>query len=225
MSPEPPNVASMKSRTSRPRLTEIWRRALAWFQAEISRIPAAHSSPLEAEPAGEVLDAGASRARVQRDLPTEQVGRNTAEHEVGIGDRGLDAALAVADRSRVGAGRPGADLEGALAGDPGDGPAAGAHRHHVDHRDLGRVGPDRPLGGQRRLAAEHDAHVGRGATTVTGEDLVEPGPPADQGRAQRSGGRTGQDGGDGLVHDLGGREHAAVGLHDVERDGRIAPSR
>ncbi|SKF62588.1 Uncharacterised protein [Mycobacteroides abscessus subsp. abscessus] len=44
--PEPPKVASMKSRTSRPRLTEIWRRALAWFQAEISRMPVAAFSGL-----------------------------------------------------------------------------------------------------------------------------------------------------------------------------------
>ena len=42
--PDPPNVTSVKSRTSSPRLTVIWRTALAWFQAEISRMPAAHSS-------------------------------------------------------------------------------------------------------------------------------------------------------------------------------------
>jgi hypothetical protein len=39
--PEPPNVVSVKSRTSRPLATVTWRSALAWFQAEISRIPVA----------------------------------------------------------------------------------------------------------------------------------------------------------------------------------------
>ncbi len=42
--PEPPNVVSVKSRTSRPRLTVTWRSALAWFQAEISRTPVAQAS-------------------------------------------------------------------------------------------------------------------------------------------------------------------------------------
>ena len=42
--PEPPKVVSMKSRTSSPRLTLTWRSALAWFQAEISRMPVAQRS-------------------------------------------------------------------------------------------------------------------------------------------------------------------------------------
>ena len=39
--PEPPNVVSVKSRTSRPLATVTWRSALAWFHAEISRMPVA----------------------------------------------------------------------------------------------------------------------------------------------------------------------------------------
>ena len=42
--PDPPNVVSTKSRTSRPRFTLTWRRALAWFQAEISRMPRAQAA-------------------------------------------------------------------------------------------------------------------------------------------------------------------------------------
>src|SRR5665647_3514667 len=108
----------------------------------------------ESEPAGDVLYAGASRGRIQRDLPAQQVRRNTAEHEVCVGDRGLETPCAITDRTWVGSGRPGADLEGPFTGDPGDGPAAGTHRHHIDHRDLGRVGPDRPLGGEPTLTTE-----------------------------------------------------------------------
>ena len=137
---------------------------------------------------------------------------------MGVGDRRLGAALAVAERAGVGAGRLRPHLERALGRDPGDGAATGAHRDDVDHRDLARVGADGPLGGERRLAVEHHRHVGRGAAPVTGEHPVEAGPPGDERRPQRPGGRPGQHRRDRLVHHLVGREHAAVGLHDVEGD-------
>ena len=124
------------------------------------------------------------RVHVERDLAAEQVRGDPAEHDVGVGDGRLGAALAVAERAGVGAGRLRADLERALGGDPGDRAAAGADGDDVDHRDLARVGADRALGGQGRLAVEHDRDVGRGAAAVAGEHLVEAGPPGDQGRAE-----------------------------------------
>ena len=99
----------------------------------------------------------------------------------------------------------------------GDRAAAGADGDDVDHRDLGGVDADAALGGQRRLAVDDHADVGRRAAAVTGEDPVEAGDLGDQGRAQRAGGRPGEHRGDGLVDDLVGAQHAAVGLHHVER--------
>ena len=216
--PDPPNVVSMKSRTSRPRLTDTWRSALAWFQAEISRMPVAHRDSSSPSRAARYTDAVPRRLDVERDLAAEQVRGDAAEHEVGVGDGGLGAALAVAERAGVGAGRLRPHLQGALGGDPGDRAPTRAHRDDVDHRDLAGVGADRALGGQRGLAVEHDRDVGRGAAAVAGEHLVEAGPPGDQGRPQGSRRGPGEHRRDRLVHDLVGREHAAVGLHHVERD-------
>ena len=73
--PEPPKVARVKSRTSRPRLTVIWRSALAWFQAEISRMPVAHGIERQPEVGGELGEPLAGRLDVQRDLAAQQVRR------------------------------------------------------------------------------------------------------------------------------------------------------
>ncbi len=210
-------MVRVKSRTSRPRLTVIWRSALAWFQAEISRTPLAHSSGEMPELAGQGDDAGAGGVDVERDLATEQVGRDPAQGHVGVGDGDVGPALGVAERARVGACRVRADLEGALGGEPGDRAAAGADGDDVDHRDLARERPDAALGGQRGLAVDDDRDVGGGAAAVAGQDLVEARDLGDQRGAEGAGRGAGQDGGDRLVHDLLGGEHAAVGLHHVER--------
>ena len=136
-------MVSVKSRTSRPRLTVTWRSALAWFHAEISRTPVAQASGRQPELAGQRLDAGAGRVDVERDLAAEQVRRDPAEDDVRVGDGDLGAALAVAERPGVGAGRLRADLERALGREPGDRAAAGADGDHVDHRDLA-TGTRRP---------------------------------------------------------------------------------
>ena len=80
-------MVSVKSRTSRPRLTVTWRSALAWFQAEISRTPVAAGLRASARAsAASRLDAGAGGVDVERDLAAEQVRRDPAEHDVGVGD-------------------------------------------------------------------------------------------------------------------------------------------
>ena len=68
----------------------------------------------ESELPREGLDPGASGIHVERDLAAQQVRRDPAEHDVGVGDRHVGAALGVAERAGVGAGRLGADLEVAL---------------------------------------------------------------------------------------------------------------
>ncbi len=192
----------------------------AWFQAEISRDARGDPLGVQVELGRELGQALAGRLGVQRDLPAEQVWWDAAEHQVRVGDGGFGAAGPVADRARVGAGRAGTGLERPLGRDPGDRAAAGADRDDVDHRDLGRVLPDHALGGERRLPVHHHGHVGRGASAIQGEHGVVPGVPGDERRAERARGRAGQHGGDRLVDDLLGGEHAAVGLHDPQRHAR-----
>ena len=132
-------------------------------------------------------DAGCQRVRrgllVKHDAPAREFRRVDAPHrQIGIGDRGPGAALAVAGRPRLGARalRPHGDA--AQAVDDGDGAAAGADLHHLDHghaqrqpaaleeamgaRDL--EGPRRP-----RLGVVDQADLGGRATHVEGEYAVE----------------------------------------------------
>ena len=68
----------------------------------------------------------------------EEAGIVVAEHEVGVGDRRLGAAEAVAGGPGIGAGRVRADLQQADLVDGRDRAAAGADLDHVDHRRLDR---------------------------------------------------------------------------------------
>ena len=77
---------------------------------------------------GQRLDALAGGVDVERDLTAEQVRRDPAEHDVRVGDRHLGAALAVAERARVGAGRLRPDLERPLGRQPRDRAAARPRR-------------------------------------------------------------------------------------------------
>ncbi len=79
-----------------------WRSALAWFQAEISRMPGGALLDPEPESSCEVLETGSRGSDVQGDLATEQVGRDAPEDQVRVGDGRLGAAAAVAERAGVG---------------------------------------------------------------------------------------------------------------------------
>ena len=143
--PAPPNESSAKARGSMPRWMVIWRIALAWFQLAISMMPWA--SCLCAHVAGKPLrqrrQAGARARDIKRDAAADQRRRNAAEHEIGVGDGRLVAAVRIAHRAGLGAGAARPDLEVALAADPGDRSAAGADGLDVDHRNADRKRPDR----------------------------------------------------------------------------------
>ena len=75
-----------------------------------------------------LLDRRARRGHVQLDLTAEKVVRvEAAEHQVGVGHRGLAAAFAVADRTGVGAGAARTDAQRAAGIHPGNRAAAGAN--------------------------------------------------------------------------------------------------
>ncbi len=69
---------------------------------------------VESERPCQLLQTGAGSGHVERDLTTQQVRRDPAEQDVRVGDGGLGAALAVAQRAGVGTGRAWTHLEGAF---------------------------------------------------------------------------------------------------------------
>ena len=129
-----------------------------------------------------------SRGRgVEGDLAAEEeVGGHVAQHQVGVGDGRLDAALAVAGRSGVAAGRSGADTQQPQLVDPGDGAAARAAGLDVDHLDGHALVLDPRLGGGRDLAVADHADVEGRAAHVHRQDVARAHGVAD---VERTGGR------------------------------------
>ena len=133
------------------------------------------------QPRGERGDAGARARHVEGDAAADQRSRNATEHQIGVGDGRLAAALRVTHRTGIGARAFRADLEMAFAGDPRDRAAAGADRLDVDHRDAHREGADRATVGDVRLAAFDQAEIGRGAAGIQRDDVRES-PPSPKSR-------------------------------------------
>ena len=150
----------------------------------------------------------------------EAVGADAAEDDVGVGDGQLGAAAPIADRARVGAGAVRTDLERADLVDPGNAAAAGADLHDVDHRHhrrmAVRISADVIALGDGRLAAMHEAGLGRGAAHVEGDGVLVAEIAADLRGRNDAADRPGFHHGD--RHLLGGvrRHQAAVRLHDQQ---------
>ena len=166
---------------------------------------------------GERREAGTRARHIERDAAADQRRRNAAEHQIGIRDGRLAAAVRVAHRAGLGAGAPRPDLEIALAADPGDRAAAGADGLDIDHRDADRKRTDRAAVGEMRLAAFDQAEIRRGAAGVERNHIVETRDPGDDGAADGAGRRARQRGGDRLAHHLIGAGDAARRLHHQER--------
>ena len=136
----PPKAIIVRSPSVAP-ISMAWTRAaLAMFSPTISLTPSAaicgSRSSGAPTPAEERIR---RRLLVERDAPARELGRVDAPHrKVGIGNRGLGAALAVAGRPRLGARalRPHGDAAEPV--DDGDGAAARADLHHLDHGDAER---------------------------------------------------------------------------------------
>ena len=84
---------------------------------------------------------GALRGRwVKGDFAAEEIVRvEPSQYEVGVGDRGLRPALAIADRPGVGSGALGTNPQDAAGIYPGDGPAACADFYEVDYWRADRI--------------------------------------------------------------------------------------
>jgi hypothetical protein len=138
-----------------------------------------------------IADAGAHPGDIDGALDRSQTRRvESSEHQVGVGDGGLGAAAAVADRPRRRAGRLRAHLEHAGRVERRDGAAPRADRADIHHRHVDRqaVG-DGELGGHLRDAAVDQRHVGRGAAHVVGDGVAQAGLGQGGGCGDHTGGR------------------------------------
>ena len=171
----------------------------------------------------EALERGARGVEVEPQVGGDRRrGRQAAEHEVGVGDRGLLAAAAVAGRAGVGARALRPDAQRPAAVDPRDRAAAGADRVDVDHRQAHRQAGDGALHGEVGLAAalgEEERVAARAAHVEAQRGRL-----ADDPRRHRAAGRAGEQHrgrvGGGLLE----RRDPAGGEHHVRlrQPGRLA---
>ena len=172
--PAPPKATSANSRGSWPRWTLMTRSAPAMFSLTIRRMPSAAASTVSPIGVRDRAHRGPRRVDVERHLAADQVGREVAEHDVGVGHGRLGPALAVGGGPGLGARGLRADAQraGELR-DVRDRAAAGADGVHVDARDLDPELADRGLAADRRLARLAQRDVGRGAAHVERQDVRE----------------------------------------------------
>ena len=167
-----------------------------------------------------MADDAASASRLQP-AAEEHARADPTQHEVRVGHRGLRAAAAEGDRAGIGAGAPGADMEPFLLVDPGDGAAARADLHDVDHRapyrEAGIVAADEIGRAEPELAVADDGAFGGGAAHVEGDQVRNAERLPVGARADAPADGTGFDQRDGLAERAVDRQHAAVRAHHVER--------
>ena len=114
-----------------------------------------------------LLDGFARRVDVELHAAAgEIVRRQVAKHQVRVGAGWILAALAVADRARVGAGALRAHAEQAAFVDPADRAAASANGDDVEHRQRNAVAVDLALGRGHGHAVKNHGGVEAGAAHV-----------------------------------------------------------
>ena len=196
--PAPPKATSAKSRGSKPCCTETRRRPPSMFSLTMSTMPAAAASGDSSPMASATLPTAArAGVDVEGDLAAGQRRRQVAEDDVGVGDRGLGAALAVGGGAGVGAGGLRADAQrlGQL-GHVRDRAAAGADRADVDAGGADGEVADLGLAADPRGEVLDEGDVGGGAAHVEGDQVAVAALLGDPHRAGDAAGRAGQQHGD-----------------------------
>ncbi len=163
----PPNANSANRRGSTPRRTETSRTPSAMFVLTMRWMPLAAAMRSMPSAGGNRIDGALGGRQVEPAVAAEEIVRvEIAEHEVGVGDGRLGAALAVAGRSRHRAGAFRPDMQDAAGIDPRDRAAAGADARDVEAVQRDAVAADLAVHDQRRRAVHHQADIGRGAAHV-----------------------------------------------------------
>ena len=146
----------------------------------------------------------------------EAIGIQVAEHDVRVGDGRLDAAAAIAHRTRLGARALRSHPQGARL-DACNRPAAGADRLDVDHRQTDQVAMmPVPAGPHLGLAAADQADVVARTAHVDGDEVAHAGRAGDGRRAHHAARRPRAHDRDGLLGDVSARHDTAVRLHDEQ---------
>ncbi len=140
-----------------------------------------------------------------------------ADHDVGIRDRRLGAALAVRGGAWLGTGRlrPDAQGPGELR-DVGDRATPSADGVDVDRRYLEAEVPDRGVTADRRLAVLAEGHIGRCSAHVEREDVLIARVRGDVEGAGDAAGRAREDAVDRVRRCLSRRHQAGIGAEDVD---------
>ena len=171
-----------------------------------------------------LLIAFARLLQIERQPAAEQPLRiEIAEHEIGVGDGRLGAALSVAGRTRVCAGALRADLQQPHAVDPADRAAARAERLDLNHRNADPVSQHVDVLADIGHAVARQRDVERRAAHIDGNDvlLLER-----RGDEQAGLGRRGRPGIDGVNRPFGDRlaeAQSAVRLKIPDRIFRAEP--
>ena len=163
-------------------------------------------------------------------LPAQEIGGvEPAQRQVGIGDGGLLAAVAVADRPRIGTRALRPDAQDAARVDPGDAAAAGADLDQVDHGSPNGIAAGAGLAdpgiglradlvflGDPGLAVQYETHLGGGAAHVERNHVGMAKPAGDVVRDDHPRGRTRLHHVRGLLGAGLEGEHPAARLHDEQ---------
>src|SRR5438105_2284078 len=112
---------------------------------------------------GEGAYATLRRFSVKWHLATEQMWRQVAEYQGGVGERGLAATTPVCQRSRVGTGALRANSQAALGSAARNRAPTRPNRDDVDHRHLDGVAANAAFGRQVWRAVLDDRHVRTGS--------------------------------------------------------------
>src|SRR6267378_4505070 len=142
------------------------------------------------------------------------------EKQVGVRDR-WQPACAVADRTRVRACRLGTHTQRSGSIEARERSTARAHGVNVDHGHSDWEPGDFRLTAGGRFAIDQ-GHVGRGASHVKGDDLLEPAAPGGGGSSNHTTCRSGEHGACWFSHRRRQRGYAPARLHD--KDGALPRS-
>ena len=175
-------------------------------------MPSAATMRSIAELAGDAVDGDLRRGAIEPRLAAEEaLGIEKAEDEIGVGDRRLGAAAPVAGGAGSRARALGPDVQHAAGIDARDRAAAGADAGDVDALQGDALAGEAAVGGDRRLAADDERDVGRGAAHVERDEVA----VADDARRILAAGDAAR----------GAREHAAGREPHRFRNGRDAAVR
>ena len=147
------------------------------------------------------------------------VGIEEAEHEVGVRYRRFDAAVAIAGGTRLRAGALGPDMQHAAVVDARNRAAAGADAGDVQALQRHALAGDAPVRRDRRLAADHEGDVRRGAAHVERNEVAVTQQPGRVLAAGDAAGRTREHAARCQPHGLGNGRNAAMRLDDQHRRG------